>query len=111
MAVEGLEALAANLLEDDNLVCLDGIVEYGSLYDCSFNVWSPYLHVAVIVDEKHLLELHISTFGIGKPLHKDLTSGLYLELLACNFYDCVHLKLCFKVSTASARLRGGTWLA
>lgn len=108
MTIELLEALTAYLLEDKNLVGLGLIIEHCSLDYRSVHIGSTDLDIRVVRDEKDLPELHISTLGIGKPLHKDFISSLYLELLACNFYDCVHLKLHLKVSTASVRPRGGS---
>lgn len=96
MTVELLEALAADFLEDKHLVRLHLIVQYGSLDHRSINIRSSDLYRSVVSHEEDLLELHISTLGIGKPLHKDFVASLNLELLACNVYDCVHLKLHFK---------------
>ena len=93
MAVELLEALAADFLEYKHLVSLDSVIENRSLDNGSIHIGSSDLHVSVICDEKHLGELHISTFGIGEPMHKDFISSLDFELLACNFNYCVHLKL------------------
>lgn len=90
MSVEFLETLAADLLKDNHLVCPAFIIENGSLDYCALYIRSTYLHGSVICDEKHLLELHISTLGIGKPLHKDLIASFYFKLLTCNVYDCVH---------------------
>ena len=90
MAVELLEALAADLLEYKNLVSLDIVIENGSLHDCALYVGSSNLDIGTLGYEKHLAELHISTFGVGKPLHKDFVASLNFKLLACNFYDCVH---------------------
>ena len=92
MAVELLEALATDLLEDDDLVSLDLVIEDGGLYDCTFNIGSTNLHGLVVGNEENLVKLHISTFDFGKPLHKDFISSFYLELLACNEYDSVHNK-------------------
>ena len=90
MSVELLEALAADLLEDDHLVCPGFVIEYGSLDYCALYIRSTYLYCCVICNEKDFGELHVCTFGFGEPLHKDFVSSFYLELLACNFYDCVH---------------------
>ena len=108
VAIEFLEALATDLLENDHLVSLYVIFENGGLYDCALYIGSTDLHCCIICNEEDLLELHISTFGIGKPLHKDFISSFYLELLACNVNDCVHNKLLLKVSTVSVRHRGGS---
>ena len=106
MAVELLEALTTNLLEDDNLVSPGLVIDDGSLNDCTFNIRSTDLYCTLILNEEYLVELNISTFGLRKSLHKDLISSLYLELLACNVYDCVHYKLCLKFGTVSACLSG-----
>lgn len=90
MSVEFLETLTADLLEYKHLVGLDIILEHSSLYNCTINIGSSNLDVGIICHEKDFGELHISTFGIGKPMHKDLISSFYLELLACNFNYCVH---------------------
>ena len=90
MTVELLEALAADLLEDQHLVGLGVILEDGGLDHGALHVRSTHLDLRAVSDEKDLGELHISTFGIGEPLHKDLVASFNLKLLACNVYDCVH---------------------
>ena len=93
MTVEFLEALATDLLENNDLVCLDIICENGSLDDCTVNIRSADLDVALVVEEEHLVELYISTFGLREPLDKDFIASFYFKLLTCNVYDCVHKKL------------------
>ena len=93
MSVAFVEAFATDFLEYQNFVSSDIICENSSLYDCALYIRSSDLHVTLAGDKKNLLELHISTFGISEPLHKDFVSSFNLELLACNVYDCVHLKL------------------
>lgn len=90
MAIALLEALATDFLEYKNLVSFHIILEYRSFHYCTIYIRSTNLYICVISDEKYFLELHISTFGISEPLHKDLISSLYFKLLACNVYDCVH---------------------
>lgn len=92
MSVEFLETLAADLLENDDLICFCVIFQDGSLYYCALNVRSADLHCAFSVNEKYFCKLHCFTFGLRKSLHKDLISSLYFKLLASNVYDCVHLK-------------------
>ncbi len=90
MTVELLEALATDLLENENLVCLGVIIYNGSLYNGSLHIRSSDLDSLTVSDEKHFAELYVSTLGIGEPLHKDFVASLNFKLLACNFYDCVH---------------------
>ena len=96
MTVQGLEALATDLLEYEDFVCFCIVVQDGSLNNGSFYIGSANLYGLTVCDEKHLGELYISTFGLGKPLHKDLITSLYFKLLACNVYDCVHQTNFFK---------------
>ena len=93
MAVQGLEALAADLLENEHLVCLGIVIEDGSLDNCTLYVRSTDLDTRVTSDEEYLVELYISTIRSREAVDEDLIASLYLELLACNFYDCVHNKL------------------
>ena len=92
MDIELLEALAADLLEYKHLVGLCIVIENGSLDNGSLYIRSSDLHGLSVSDEEHLVELYISTLGIGEPLHKDFVASLNFKLLACNVYDCVHLK-------------------
>ena len=64
MTIELLEALAADLLEDQHLVSLCVIIENGGLDHGSLHIRSTDLHGLAVSDEQHLAELHISTFGI-----------------------------------------------
>ncbi len=108
MTIELLEALAADLLENKNLVCLCLIIEYGSLYNCTVNIRSTDLDFLAVCDKKYFAELYVSTLGIGEPLHKDFVASLYFKLLACNFYDCVHQTIIFNVWAWSVCPRGSS---
>lgn len=101
MAIEFLEALATDLLENKNLVCLCIIIEDGSLYDCAFYIRSTDLDCTLVVEEKYLVELYISTLGLRKSLDKDFVASFNFELLTGNFNDCVHKKTLLKVSAVS----------
>ena len=90
MTIELLEALAADLLEDQHLVSLCIIIEDGGLDHSTLYIRSTDLDGLPVGDEQHLAELHISTLGIGEPLHKDFVASFHFKLLACNVYDCVH---------------------
>ena len=90
MSVEFLETLAADLLKDNHLVCPAFIIEYGSLDYCAFYVRGSDLHFALIVEEKHLVELDRLIVLGRKTVDENLCASLYFELLACNVNDCVH---------------------
>ena len=112
MTVALLEALAADLLEYEDLVSPYIISENGSLYACALNIRSTYLDLSVVLYEEHLGELHSSTFCIRKTVAEDFVASFYFELLAGNFYDCVpYKKTYFKFSTASGYLQGISWRA
>ena len=101
MAIELLEALAADLLEHEDLVGLRIVIQNGSLHNGSLNIRSSDLDGLTVSDEKHFAELYISTLGIGEPLHKDFVASLYFKLLACNVYDCVHQTIYLNVWAVS----------
>ena len=101
MAVELLEALAADLLEHDDLVGLRFVIEDCGLHDGTFHIGSSHLHGISVGDEENLGEIYISTLGIGEPLHKDFVASLYFKLLACNVYDCVHQTILLNVWAVS----------
>ncbi len=101
MTIELLEALAADLLEYKHLIGFCIVIENGSLDNGSLYIRSSDLHGLTVGDEKHLVELYVSTLGIGKPLHKDFVASLNFELLACNVYDCVHQTNFLSVWTVS----------
>ena len=107
MTVALLEALAADLLEYEDLVSPDVISEYGSLNASALNIRSTYLDLSVVLYEEHLGELHSSTFCIRKTVAEDFVASFYFELLAGNFYDCVH----YKKLISSFRLQADTFRA
>ena len=96
MTVQGLEALATDLLEYEHFVCLGVVIDDGGLDHCSIYIGSANLYGLSVCDEEDLGELYICTFGLGEPLHKDFITSFYLKLLACNVYDCVHQTNFFK---------------
>ena len=90
MAVELLESFATDFLEYQYFLCLGIIIEHGSLDYCAFYVRGSDLHFALIVEEKHLVELDRLIVLGRKTVDENLCTSLYLELLACNVNDCVH---------------------
>ena len=105
MTVALLEALAADLLEYEDLVSPYIISEYGSLNASALNIRSTYLNITLILYEEDLGELHCSTFCIRKTVAEDFVASFNLELLAGNFYDCVH----YKKLISSFRLQADTF--
>lgn len=95
MTVQLLEALTAYFLEHEDLVGLRIVIQNGSLHNGSLYIRSSDLDGLTVGDEKHLVELNISTLGISEPLHKDFVASLYFKLLACNVNDCVHQTINF----------------
>ena len=90
MTVQRLEALATDLLENENLVCLYIVCDHGCLDNCAFNVGSTDFDLALSVYEEHFVKLYFSLLGLRKAGYENLVSGLNLELAACNVYNCVH---------------------
>jgi len=92
MAIELLEAFASELLEHNNLVCPYRIIKNGGCYHSALDVGSTDFDFALILEKEHLVKLYTAVFGLRKAVHEKFISGFHLELLACNFYDCVHVK-------------------
>ena len=91
VTVESLEALAADLLENEHLVCLGIVIEDGSLDNCTLYVRSTDLYCLSVLKKENLVELNCSTLVSLKAVDKDIHPSFYFELLACNVYDCVHV--------------------
>ena len=93
MTVTLLVTLATFLLEYKNLLALASVVKYGCCNLGTLYVWCTDLYCAVCVDKEHLVELDCSTLLSRKAVYEDFHTSFYLELLACNVYDCVHKNL------------------
>ena len=91
MTVAFLIPLATFLLEDKDFLSLGRIVEDCSLDYGTFHIRCSDLDISVIVDEKHFVKLYRSAFFCRETVDENLFASLNLELLACNFYDCVHI--------------------
>ena len=92
MAIEFLETLATDFLEYKHLVTFNQLIEDGGFDDSAFNIGRADLYGTLVVNEEDLVELDSGILGSTEALHEDLFSSFNLELLACNFYDCVHTK-------------------
>lgn len=91
MAVLLLVALAATLLEDDDLVALDERDEDFGLNLGAADGGSADGDLAVVVDEENFLELYAVTLVfLGEVMDEEGGVLLDFELLTSNFYDCVH---------------------
>ena len=89
-------ALAALLLEDDNLLTLDECIHDFYYYLGTFNSRCTNCDCALVIDEQHLVKLNsLAGFGVLDAVHKQLCALLYLELLTVNFYNYVHFLLLY----------------
>ena len=89
MTVLLLISFAAFLLEDDNLVSLK-VLQYGCLYGSTLNIGRTEFYSAVVVCQKHLVKCNRGSDFILEAVYINLPPCLYLELLTCNIYNCVH---------------------
>ena len=115
MAVLHAIALAALLLEYDDLVALDERFHDFHYYFRTFNGWCTYRDCALVIDEQHLVKLNsLAFFGVLDAVHKQLCALLNLELLTVNFYNYVHFLLLYNgffreaMDTLSTLLRAPT---
>ena len=90
MTCELLVAFAAFLLENKNLVSPASVINDRCLYYSAFYIRGTNLDLAIFIDKKHLLEHYLGILGCLEAVHEDFISRFYLELLACNIYNCVH---------------------
>jgi len=90
MSVALLEALAADLLEYEDLVSLCIVINNCSLGHSTINIRSTDLDTCLRINEEYLVELYSSTILSREAVDEDFIASFNLELLACNFYDCVH---------------------
>lgn len=83
--------LAALHVEYDYLVALYEGTEYLTNYLCACYSGSTYCDCAFVVGKKYFVELYaLSLLCVLDVVHEELLSCLGLELLALNFYNCVH---------------------
>ena len=115
MAVLHAIALAALLLEYDDLVALDERFHDFYYYLRTFYGWCTYRDCALVIDEQHLVKLNSLAFlGVFDAVHKQLCALLNLELLTVNFYNYVHFLLLYNgffreaMDTLSTLLRAPT---
>lgn len=94
MTVHFLETLAADFLENQNLLTLEVFQDCG-LNVSTRNVGFSNLYVAIIVFKHHGVKRDLATFFVLKTVDKDLLILSDLELLSCDFYDCVHFNILF----------------
>ncbi len=94
MAVETTIAFATFLLEDDYLVAFYEGTFYLANYFGSLYGGSAYLDGTVGVYEQDAVEYDLFTLFllVAEIVYIQELSGLGLELLSFDFYDCVHLK-------------------
>ena len=84
-------ALAALLVEDQDLVALDEGGLYFAYYLGSLNYRGTNGHVAVVLNEQHLFKFNsLAVLYIVHVVHEELLALFGLELLTVNLNDCVH---------------------
>lgn len=94
MAVLLLVALAATLLEDDDLVALYEGYKYLSCDLCACDGGCADGYLTVVVNEENLVELNaVTLILLCEVVNKERSVLRYFELLTSNFNDCVHFTL------------------
>ena len=91
MSVQFLETLAADFLENQDLVCLYTVVKHGGLYHCALHVGSSDFYFALVIYQEDLVEGHFLSVRLREARDEDFFASFYSELLSCNVNDCVHL--------------------
>ena len=89
MAVHFLITFAADFLENKNFLAFE-VFQHGSLNSSTLDIGFANGYIAIIVFEHHGVERNLATFLVLEAVYEDLLILGYLELLACDFYYCVH---------------------
>ena len=98
MAVHLLITLTTDFLEHQNLVTFE-VFQHGGLYVSTSNIRLSNLHIAVIVFKHHGVKRHFATLVVLQTVDENLLILGDLELLTCDFYDCVQfLIVCFLIT-------------
>ena len=96
MPVLFLVPLAAFFLEDDHFVILQMFdnrrFDLGVFYRRCANC-----NLSVIVNQQDFVEAYAGAFRVSETVNIQLTTFFNFELLPCNFYDSVHIRLLFGV--------------
>ena len=85
------------LLEDDYLLTTN-LVKNLSLNEGILNGGFAQDNPVTILNKQNFVELNFSLFTGVKSVDEDFLTFLYLELLSCNLYYCVHFILCLRFS-------------
>lgn len=79
------------LVENKNLVTFYQTGNNFANYLCAFYSRSTYSDVAVFVYQKNFLEFYCCTgFSVLHVVYKQFLASFCFELLAVDFYNCVH---------------------
>ena len=89
MTVHLLISFAADFLEDEHLLAFE-VFDHCGFHVCTCDIGFPNLYSAIIVFEHHGVKRNLATLFVLKAVDEDLLILSYLELLSCDFYDCVH---------------------
>ena len=94
MAVLAAIAFAAFLLENDDVFTLYQRLNHLGNYFGTFNGRCAYCNSAVGINEEHFVEFDSIAFFLvlAEEVNEQALTGLSLELLSLNLYDCVHFK-------------------
>ena len=102
MAVFAAIAFATFFLENDHFVTFFEVLEYLANYFGAFDNGSTNFNCFVVgLSEEYTVKFYsVAFFGcFAEIVNVQELSGLSLELLSLNFYDCVHLLYWFTVNS------------
>ncbi len=90
VAVLNFVAFSPFLFEDDYFIVFK-VTENFRFYLSTFYHRCAHFNLTVVVHKQDFIEAQRRTFFAFKTVNIELTIFFNLELLTCNFYDCVHL--------------------
>ena len=89
VSVHFLITFAADFLEHKNLLAFQ-VFQNRCLHGGTLDIGLAYGYVTIIVFEHHGVKRNLAAFFVLQTADENLLILGYLELLACDFYYCVH---------------------
>ncbi len=94
MTVHLLVSFSSLLVEDQNLFTFDVLNHLGT-YTCAADCRSTDSDFTILIFQHHGVKRNFRTLFVFQAVDEDLLIFLYLELLSCYFYYCVHCYFVF----------------
>ena len=97
MTIQFTVAFPSLLVEDQDLVTFYQFAYYFTYYFCTFNRGYTYGDSAVFVNQQDAVKFYCCTvLSFLHVVHEQFLASLCFELLALDFYNCVHFFVLYR---------------